>query len=143
VIANVAKRRAGFLFVDLLVSMVIILILHTIFIGGPRKKARAKKGQAIEFVEETAAGALDAYRSDTGALPMTEQGLEALVVRPADVENWRGPYLESVPLDPWGAAYKYASPGGHNHDGYDLVSYGPNEIAGGRDDVANYMPGRL
>jgi len=137
------RTSTGFLLLDLLVSVVIILILHTMFIGGPRKEARQKKDEAIEFVEETAPQALAAYLRDTGSLPTSEQGLEALVNPPAGVEGWRGPYLESIPLDPWGRRYTYANPGTHNRDGYDLASQGPNGMHGGRDDVANYMPGAL
>lgn len=46
------------------------------------------------------------------AYPTTEQGLNALVARPAGEQKWDGPYLaKSVPLDPWGKPYIYKFPG--------------------------------
>ena len=37
--------------------------------------------------------ALGTYKLDTGTFPTTEQGLQALRVKPADVDQWNGPYL--------------------------------------------------
>ena len=46
--------------------------------------------------------------------------------------NWRGPYLrKAVPLDPWGRAYLYKSPGAVNATSYDLVSLGRDGQPGG------------
>ena len=57
---------------------------------------------------------LDVYRLHVGEYPTTEQGLQALRVRPDGVDNWRGPYSQiDIPLDPWGNPYQYErlSPG--------------------------------
>jgi general secretion pathway protein G len=79
--------------------------------------------------------ALDQYRLDNDYYPSTAQGLEALRAAPAGepaARNWRGPYLRKpVPLDPWGRAYVYKSPGETNPQGYDLVTYGRDGRAGG------------
>lgn len=52
--------------------------------------------------------------------------------RPSDASAWNGPYLKanSVPLDPWGHAYIYRSPG--QNGPYDIGSLGPNGQEGGR-----------
>ena len=66
---------------------------------------------------------LDLYRLDTGQYPSTEQGLKALVERPANESKWGGPYLKKgVPMDPWGRAYLYRYPGEKSE--LDLVSLG-------------------
>ena len=79
---------------------------------------------------ESFARALDQYRLDTGRYPTTEQGLAALVNRPADEPKWSGPYLQkSVPLDPWGKAYVYRFPG--EKADYDLASLGRDGAPGG------------
>ena len=66
------------------------------------------------------------YKMSTGLFPTTEQGLQALRVKPAAVNNWDGPYLrKDIPNDPWGHAYVYKYPGEHG-DEPDIMSYGPD-----------------
>jgi len=66
--------------------------------------------------------ALDVYRLDTGQLPATAQGLQALRHNPG-VKGWRGPYLPlDIPLDPWKREYQY------RRDAYgkaEVLSFGP------------------
>ena len=52
--------------------------------------------------------------------------------------DWNGPYLPSVPKDPWGNPYLYRQPGRHNTTGYDLYSFGPDGQEGGGDDIDNW-----
>jgi general secretion pathway protein G len=76
------------------------------------------------------------YRIDVGRFPATEQGLTALSVGPANEPKWRGPYLQKpAPLDPWGHAYIYKSPG--EHGDFDLLSYGKDGAPGGTEDNAD------
>jgi general secretion pathway protein G len=87
--------------------------------------------------------ALKMYKLDNGAYPSTEQGLEALVQSPEVgqlANNWKkGGYLEKgkVPKDPWGNDYIYLSPGAHNTDDFDLLSYGPDGQPGGEEENAD------
>jgi general secretion pathway protein G len=81
---------------------------------------------------------LDQFRIDTGHYPSTEQGLAALLVKPADEEKWSGPYLsKAVPPDPWGRPYQYRSPGQHGE--YDLQSYGKDGQPGGDGENADIV----
>ena len=80
--------------------------------------------------------ALDAYRVDTGNFPRT---LQDLVQPPGGSTNWRGPYLDRMPVDPWGDAYLYEYPGKHNPNSYDLMSAGPDGKPGTKDDLGNWM----
>ena len=79
--------------------------------------------------------ALKMYKLDNGAYPGTEQGIAALVEKPATGAipgNWRqGGYLEKkkVPTDPWGGQFVYVSPG--LNDDYDIISYGADGAKGG------------
>ncbi len=127
---HIGRRWRGFTLIELLIVIVIIGLL--VGIVGPRyfgqlgkSEAKAAKAQIEAFGK-----ALDQYRLDTGRYPTTEQGLAALVTRPADEPKWDGPYLaKAVPLDPWGRAYIYKSPGEHGE--YDLVSLGKDGQPGG------------
>src|SRR5581483_1755364 len=81
--------------------------------------------------------ALVFFKGDNGFFPSTSAGLNALVVRPAQVPNWQQ-YLANVPMDPWGNAYRYEFPGKHNTNGFDLSSAGPDGVVGTADDIKNW-----
>jgi len=73
---------------------------------------------------------LDMYKFNNGRYPSTEEGIRALVERPASAKKWpEGGYLPQIPQDPWGNDYVYLSPG---VDGpFDLYSLGADGAEGG------------
>lgn len=126
----------GFTLLELLVVIVIIGLLSG-FVA-PRYFSQVGKSEVqvaraqIDAIEK----ALDQYRLDTRRYPTAEQGLNALVERPASEPQWNGPYLrKAVPLDPWGRPYLYKVPGSKGD--YDLVSYGKDGQPGGSGDNAD------
>jgi len=126
----------GFTLLELLVVIVIIGLLAAYV--GPRYFAQLGKSEqkTAKAQIEAFGRALDVYRLDTGRYPTTEQGLNALVVKPADEAKWRGPYLQKqVPLDPWGKGYVYRTPG--QGGDFDLLSYGKDGQPGGEEDNAD------
>ena len=130
----------GFTLLELLVVMVIIGLLAGYVAPryfGQIGKSEAKVAKAqLDSLEK----ALDQYRLDTGRYPSTEIGLAALVTKPANETKWSGPYLKkAVPLDPWGRAYQYKSPG--DHGDFDLISFGKDGQPGGAgeaEDIKNW-----
>lgn len=125
----------GFTLMELLVVIVVISVLAGLV--GPmvfRNVGDAKLSAAKAQIELLGL-ALEQYRLDNDYFPSTEQGLEALRAVPLGepaARNWRGPYLRKpVPLDPWGRAYVYRSPGAVNPHAYDLLSYGRDGAPGG------------
>jgi general secretion pathway protein G len=127
----------GFTLLELLVVIVIIGLLAGYV--APRYFAQVGKSevQATRAQIDALEKALDQYRLDTRRYPSTEQGLQALVERPAGEAQWNGPYLrKAVPSDPWGNPYVYRSAG----DGIDILSYGRDGRPGGSTldaDIAN------
>ena len=134
------SRPTGFTLLELLVVMVIIGLLAG-FVA-PRFFAQIGKSEvkAARAQLDALEKALDQYRLDVGRYPSSEQGLAALVERPAGLTRWSGPYLKkTVPQDPWGHPYVYKSPGDHGE--FDLLSYGKDGQPGGTgeaEDITNW-----
>jgi general secretion pathway protein G len=64
--------------------------------------------------------------------------LADLIAAPAMITNWHGPYVKSIPPDPWNRPYVYVIPGVHNKTGFDLSSDGPDGRPGTSDDITNW-----
>ncbi|MSU23438.1 MAG: type II secretion system protein GspG [Opitutus sp.] len=141
---NHSKKRArpssrrGFTLVELLLVLVILGILAALVI--PKFTGRTEQARITAAITQISSfgTALDAFEVDTGSYPRGQDGLQQLLIQPADTTGWRGPYLKSdIPLDPWGHPYVYEYPGRVNANGYDIVSMGPDGQPGTADDVMN------
>lgn len=89
---------------------------------------------------------LDLYKLDVGNYPSTEEGLDALIHKPADAQDWNGPYLKDAaePKDPWNHPYSYQSPSAREGHDYDLCSAGPKGNGpGGNGSAAPGQPGAI
>lgn len=126
----------GFTLLELLVVIVIIGLLAGYV--APRYFSQVGKSevQVARAQIEALGKALDQYQLDTRRVPTQQQGLAALVVKPADEPNWAGPYLKkAVPADPWGHPYVYRSPGAKTD--YELLSLGRDGKPGGSGEDAD------
>jgi general secretion pathway protein G len=130
----------GFTLLELLVVMVIIGLLAA-YVGPKYFSQIGKSEQSVAKAQvEAFSRALSIFRLDVGRVPTTEEGLNALLVKPADVASkWNGPYLsKAVPQDPWGRPYVYRSPGTGGAD-FDLISLGKDGQVGGQGDAADII----
>lgn len=133
------RSDAGFSLLELMVVVVILSILALAIV--PRLIDRPDQARVARATSDIAAlkSAVELYRLDNLRYPSTEQGLGALVTRPTldpVPANYpeRG-YLDTVPTDPWGAAYQYLEPGVHG--AFDVFSYGADGLPGGSGSAAD------
>jgi len=129
----------GFTLIELM--LVVIIIGALVAMVMPRLSGRGEQARvaaATADIMSNIATGLKLYELDNGEFPSTEEGLNALFVKPAGATaNWKGPYLEKKPVDPWGREYKYKYPGEHRTADYDLSSLG-KDGAESEDDVKNW-----
>jgi general secretion pathway protein G len=125
------RRQAGVTLIEMLVVVTIIALFAALVLPkmmGYSDKARKTQAKAQINAYLTA---LASYKLDVGVYPTTEQGLEALRVKPENVSNWQGPYVQQdIDLDPWKHPYVYKFPGDHG-DEPDLICYGGDGQPGG------------
>ena len=123
-------RQRGFTLIEMMVVVVVIGLLAAMI--GPRLFNQVEKAQKIRIKQDIRAieSALKFYRLDNYRYPTQSEGLEALINAPSSAERWNGPYLESIPLDPYNNPYVFANPGTHGKE-VEVYTLGNNEVTGG------------
>ncbi len=142
---NMHRAQRGFTLIEIMVVVVIIGIL--VGLVAPNILGRVDKARVTAATTDIATleQALEMYRLDNHVYPTTDQGLEALVVKPGgtpEPRNWNpeGYLKRGLPKDPWGNDYQYVVPGGEGRP-YDLYSLGADGREGGTGydtDVGNW-----
>jgi general secretion pathway protein G len=134
-------RRAaapGFTLIEIMLVLAIIALLMGVGIWklagvtdrGKETRVKADLGALMT--------ALVQYQITAGSYPSTEQGLAALVNKPAGVRNW-SPALDEPMYDPWQNEYGYRYPPTKNRNGKpDIFSRGPDGLENSADDIGNW-----
>jgi general secretion pathway protein G len=124
--------ESGFTLLELLVVIVILgLLIGLVAPAVLRQLGHAKDSIARQSIAQISS-VLDLYKLDAGSYPSTQDGLQALITKPDDVDSWSGPYLKTsnLPLDPWGHPYLYQQPSTRTGLDYDLCSLGSADKQG-------------
>ncbi|QXL83556.1 type II secretion system major pseudopilin GspG [Comamonas sp. NLF-1-9] len=129
-----SRFKKGFTLIELLVVLAILTMLAGLVgpkvlnqLGGAKSKTAAVQ---IADLDKS----LELFRLDVGRYPSSEEGLDALVKKPAGANGWNGPYIKgAVPKDPWGNNYKYANSNGK----IEILSFGLDGAPGGEGENAD------
>lgn len=122
-------RRHGFTLVEVLLVVAILGILAGVVVVSTRNRVPATQISAARMSIQSLGTAIDAYEVDNGTLPATIQNL----VTKGSEMNWVGPYIKTLPMDPWGQPFAYTREG----DTYKIVSGGPDGQIGTGDDITS------
>ncbi len=132
------KAQNGFTLLEIIVVVTIIAILAAYIapkVVGRADDARISKAKSDIRVLESS---MELYKLDNFTYPSTDQGLDALVSKPAgsELKHWRrGGYIKKLNKDPWGNDYQYQLPGANGD--FDIYSLGADSAAGGTDEAAD------
>ncbi|MCF8160788.1 MAG: type II secretion system major pseudopilin GspG [Polaromonas sp.] len=135
--------QRGFTLIELMVVLLIIGVLAALIVPNVLDRADDARVTAAKTDVANLVQALKLYRLDNQRYPSAEQGLQALLVKPATPpvpSNWKN-YLDKLPQDPWGQAYIYLNPGIKGE--VDVMSYGADGQAGGEGrnaDIGSWQP---
>lgn len=123
--------QTGFSLIEILVVVVILGILGAVIVPNLLSRPDQARYTAAQSDLRSLANALDIYRLDNFQYPSTDQGLEALVNKPAgfpEPKNYNPDgYVKKMPTDPWGSEYIYEQGSGD----FLLFSLGADGAEGG------------
>lgn len=130
------KSNSGFTLIELLVVVIIIVALAGMVVPKVIPVSDdAKVGIAQGSMSGIEVG-LDLFRLHVGRYPTSDEGLNALIQKPARADNWKGPYLKKKPYDPWNKKFNYKYPSSRSTlTEYDIWSNGVDMQNGTDDDV--------
>ena len=132
------KTQKGFTLLEIIVVVTIIAILAAYIAPKVVGRAGDARISKAKFDIQTLEGAMELYKLDNFTYPSTDQGLDALVSKPAgsELKHWRrGGYIKKLNKDPWGNDYQYQQPGANGE--FDIYSLGADSAAGGTDEAAD------
>lgn len=129
--ALMRSASPGMTLFELLVVLAILSLIAVIATPQVARYLGSARSETALVQVRSLSAAIDLFRLDVGRYPTQQEGLDALVNRPAGVEGWNGPYIRqrSALADPWGQPYLYKVPG--DHSDFDIFTLGADRTAGG------------
>ena len=115
------KKDHGFTLIELLVVIAIIgVISNVLIVALGRARTKARRSRALADLRELY-NSIELLKTDTGLHPgaialepwLEDQEIDledcsaGLMCTDGSFPNWQGPYMNKVPLDPWGRSYRF------------------------------------
>jgi len=134
------STQTGFTLIEVMVVVVILGILAAVVVTKVADRPDEAKLVKVKQDILTLESALNLYKLDNDVYPTTDEGLQALVEKPANARNWKqGGYIARLQNDPWNTPYQYLSPGENSQ--IDIYSFGADKQPGGEginSDIGNW-----
>ncbi len=128
---NAMKKQGGFTLIEVMVVVAILGILAAIVMTNVVGKDDQARVTTTKASLSSIANALEMYKLDNHKYPTTDEGLEALVTKPASAKNFpAGGYLKKLPEDSWGNPFRYVAPGDNGRP-FEIYSLGGDDVEGG------------
>lgn len=128
------KRRSrqampGYTLTEMLVVVAIIGLISAVVIPQTIGQLGKAQNRTAKLQAQSIAAAVEVFQGDNGRLPTEEEGLQALVTRPAGLDSWTGPYIRTPAQlkDSWGRPFIYKPDG----SGFTIGSLGADGKPGG------------
>ncbi|MHC5082453.1 MAG: type II secretion system major pseudopilin GspG [Planctomycetota bacterium] len=135
------RQRKAFTIIELVAVAMIIALLAVFVVPRAFKGLGKAKHDIAKGKMGIVDGAIARFQYDCGRPPTDEEGLEALLVAPSDLEDkWAGAYCKRSDLeDPWGNPFEYMADGMVNIGSYDLMCRGADGAEGGEGENADIV----
>lgn len=125
----VRTAAAGFTLVEIMVVIVILGLLATLVVQNVVGASDTARIQTAKSNCVGIANNVRLYRTTKGRLP---DSLEVLTSPDEKGKPW---YMENLPKDPWDRDYELRP--GNTPDDWEIISLGPDGLAGTEDDISN------
>ena len=139
-ISPLRSLRKAFTLMEVMLAIAMISLLAYLVVSNVDTLMTSSQTKVADsFVNGSLATPMMAFKLSTGRFPTTEEGLQALQKAPEALrDRWDGPYIRTLPNDPWGNPYQYRFPAQKSTDGYDVWSMGPDAQNETDDDIGNW-----
>jgi general secretion pathway protein G len=121
----IKATQKGFTLIEVLIVLSIIAMMFGMVIASLDGVDYGASKDVVKGDMKSISTSLDRYKLNVKTYPSSNDGLEELVS--SENERWAGPYLNEIPMDPWGTAYGYELVDGKPV----IISYGTDGKSGG------------
>jgi general secretion pathway protein G len=137
---SVRRRAKGFTLLEIVIVLGIIGVIIAGSIVGLNKIGEGAKIQRVDADFGNLKAAVLSYKMLAGQPPTTQQGLEALFIKPTTApipKRWATAGTKGVPNDPWGNPYRYRNPGKKDTSDFEIYSLGHDGQENTSDDMSS------
>ncbi|MEM6626135.1 MAG: type II secretion system major pseudopilin GspG [Pseudomonadota bacterium] len=130
------EKQSGYTITELLVVLTILGLIAAAISPQVIGRLDSSKVRAARLQLETISASFDSFFIDVGRYPTAEEGVDALLIEPANAPGWAGPYVRSIRniTDPWGEKYLYQI----TNDGRTrILTLGSDKSEGGENSAAD------